>query len=91
MDASLYNTTYLHDEVKELGGTFDREVDSVAVVTIWYVPGGDYVNAVNFNFFFNDMDAALKFEQKNSHPPECPFVIPLDTKLANELYPLKTL
>ena len=91
MDASLYNTTYLHDEVKELGGTFEREVNSVAVVSIWYVPGADYVNAVNLDFFFSDMNTALKFEQKNSHPPECPFVIPLGSKLTNELYPLKTL
>lgn len=90
MDVTPIGNTYLHDEVKELGGTFEREIDSIVVITIWYVPGADYYRAVNFNFFFSDMDAALKFEQKNNHPPEYPFVIPLGSKLADQLYPLET-
>lgn len=82
--------TYLHDEVIALGGTTERKEDSVAVVSIWFIPGGDYTNAVCFYFFFNDLEKANEFERKNSCPPECPILLDLTKEPANLLFPIKS-
>lgn len=55
----------------DAGATLDRESDSVASVSFWYIPGGcEYDRAEVVEVYFNDMHKAKVFADQNDVPPE---------------------
>lgn len=77
--------SWLVDEATQLGGSLDPKETTVAMVNIWEVAGADYHNARNLDFFFDDLKSAQAFKKKNSHPPECPWLVELDKEHLKEL------
>ncbi len=61
-------------------GTHAWHADSVAVVSYWHIPNGcEYDRAQANRAFFNDPEAARRFAERYSYPPECAFASPWPT------------